>query len=321
MKKIVYLVCTCFLSLASCNKNSDLKVDFRAEMRTFVKEISQYAKNQNNSFCIIPQNGEELFTDSGDEFGNVQTDYLAAIDGAGREDFLYGYEADDKATKTNDTDRMKSLLDIGKAKGLKILAIDYCFTSSKMYDSFSRNSDWGYISMAADQRELNNIPSFPVTPFHVNDSNVAHISKAKNFLYLINPDKFASKQAFLTTLAATDYDVLIIDLFYNAQILTQSEVAQLKKKTNGGTRLVIAYMSIGEAENYRYYWNSEWNSNKPTWLEKENPTWAGNFNVRYWTSEWKNIIMGNPNAYLDKILYAKFDGVYLDIVDGYEYFE
>jgi len=296
-------------------------VDFRAEMRTFVKEISQYAKAKQNLFFVIPQNGQELFTDTGDKYGTPQTDYLAAIDGTGREDFLYGYEGDDKATKTNDTERMKSLLEIGKAEGVKVLAIDYCSTTNKMYDSYSRNSDWNYLSFAADQRELNNIPTFPSTPFHVNDSNITHISKAKNFLYLLNPSNFANKKAYLDALIATDFDILIIDLFYNEEILTPAEVQSLKKKMNGGTRLVFCYMSIGEAENYRYYWQTEWNTNKPTWLEKENSAWKGNYKVRYWTPEWKQIIYGNANAYLDKVLFAQFDGVYLDIIDAYEYFE
>ena len=31
--------------------------------------------------------------------------------------------------------------------------------------------------------------------------------------------------------------------------------------------------------------------------------------------------MGSPDAYLDRILAAGFDGVYLDIIDAFEYFE
>jgi endo-alpha-1,4-polygalactosaminidase (GH114 family) len=33
--------------------------------------------------------------------------------------------------------------------------------------------------------------------------------------------------------------------------------------------LVIAYMSIGEAEDYRYYWKEEWKNNPPEWLGEE----------------------------------------------------
>jgi len=80
-------------------------------------------------------------------------------------------------------------------------------------------------------------------------------------------------------------------------------------------------MSIGEAEDYRYYWDSTWRTGNPIWLDKENSDWSGNYKVRYWEYGWQNIIFGNDDSYLKKILDAAFDGVYLDIIDGFEYFE
>lgn len=35
---------------------------------------------------------------------------------------------------------------------------------------------------------------------------------------------------------------------------------------------------------------------------------------------WQAIIYGNDNSYLKKIIDAGFDGVYLDIIDAFEYF-
>ena len=102
---------------------------------------------------------------------------------------------------------------------------------------------------------------------------------------------------------------------------TASEINQLKSKANGGKRLVICYMSIGEAEDYRYYWESGWKVGNPSFLDKENPNWKGNFKVRYWDKDWQKIIYGNNSSYLKKILDAGFDGVYLDIIDAFEYFE
>ncbi len=84
--------------------------------------------------------------------------------------------------------------------------------------------------------------------------------------------------------------------------------------------LVIAYMSIGEAEDYRYYWQSDWKPGEPDWLDSVNPDWEGNFKVRYWDPEWQSVVFGGKNAYLDRILAAGFDGVYLDIIDAYEFF-
>ena len=149
---------------------------------------------------------------------------------------------------------------------------------------------------------------------------------AANFLYLLDPGLFSSKPAYLSALAATEYDLFIIDLFYedddgNQTALSASEVAGLKTKPQGGARLVICYMSIGEAEDYRYYWKAEWEDTEPEWLEKENPNWAGNYKVRYWDADWQAVIYGSEDAYLDRIIEAGFDGVYLDIIDAFEYFE
>ena len=80
-------------------------------------------------------------------------------------------------------------------------------------------------------------------------------------------------------------------------------------------KIVIAYISIGEAENYRFYWNKSWDTDPPDWIGKENPEWEGNYPVKYWFDEWKQIIF----EYLDKIIEQGFDGIYLDKIDSFEY--
>ena len=80
-------------------------------------------------------------------------------------------------------------------------------------------------------------------------------------------------------------------------------------------------MSIGEAEDYRYYWMPGWTEGYPDWIVEENPDWTGNFKVKYWDPDWQEIIFGNDDSYLTKIIDSHFDGVYLDIIDAYEYFE
>jgi cysteinyl-tRNA synthetase len=46
-------------------------------------------------------------------------------------------------------------------------------------------------------------------------------------------------------------------------------------------------------------------------------SWDGNDSVRYRHAGWQTIFLGA----LDRILAAGFDGLYLDIVDGIEFFE
>ncbi|AEX86414.1 glycoside hydrolase, end-alpha-1,4-polygalactosaminidase [Marinitoga piezophila KA3] len=87
------------------------------------------------------------------------------------------------------------------------------------------------------------------------------------------------------------------------------------KKLKGVGMAPICYLSIGEAEDYRYYWHDEWKTNPPSWLGPENPDWEGNYKVKYWNEDWKKIIYD----YLDKIIDMGFSGVYLDIIDAYYY--
>lgn len=56
-------------------------------------------------------------------------------------------------------------------------------------------------------------------------------------------------------------------------------------------------------------------------MEKHDPYWDGSYYVRYWMTDWKNLIYGNANAYTQKILDAGFDGTYLDPEDGSAYWE
>jgi cysteinyl-tRNA synthetase len=133
----------------------------------------------------------------------------------------------------------------------------------------------------------------------------------------------------ISDISNSQSDLVVIDYSRDGsdgKAFSESEVTMMKVKPDGSDdRKVIAYMSIGEAETYRYYWNNTWDSNRdgrpdanaPSWLDQENPDFAGNYKVRYWDGEWQSIITG----YLDKIIAAGFDGVYLDIVDGYEYYE
>ena len=310
------------LVIISCQTLPSLPdLDFRQEMRNFVISLSDYAKNIDSSFIIIPQNGQELVTNNGEGDGIPDTSYLDAIDAAGRESMFFGYYNDDEITPDEDRDHLLALCQICETNNVEILATDYCSTQSKMLDSYNVNEGYNFISFAADQRDLNNIPNYP-TPIHnENIDNITDISLAKNFLYLINSEIYPTKQDFITAVLGTNYDVIIMDLYHNEIVYTANEINQLKIKNNTGSRLVIAYMSIGEAEDYRYYWNTNWETGDPIWLDKENSEWAGNYKVRYWEQSWKDIIFGNNDSYLKKIIDAGFDGVYLDIIDGFEYFE
>jgi cysteinyl-tRNA synthetase len=115
-------------------------------------------------------------------------------------------------------------------------------------------------------------------------------------------------------IARTSYDLVVIDHAGDDGPFSKAQVDQMKRKPDGSRRLVISYVSIGEAETYRPYWNKAWKKQPPAWLGKENREWRGNYGVRFWEDEWQGIIFD----YADKIVAAGFDGIYLDKVDEFE---
>lgn len=106
------------------------------------------------------------------------------------------------------------------------------------------------------------------------------------------------------SIAKRNSDVAVVD---------PDEIANpksLKSKANGSKRAVLAYVSIGEAEAGRKYMKR---SDKK-WLTREEQGWSGNYKVRFWDEDWKNIVKSRVKAALD----AGYDGVYLDRIDTYE---
>ncbi len=115
----------------------------------------------------------------------------------------------------------------------------------------------------------------------------------------------------------TAFDLLVVSI---AAAGNSPDAVPALKQSEGGDKLVLAYMSIGQAETYREYWHHDWISNPPSWLDEPDETWAGDYWVRYWDPEWQAIIYGSPDSYLDRIIELGFDGVYLDRVDTYQYY-
>ncbi|NOU08110.1 MAG: hypothetical protein HOO99_18205 [Hyphomicrobiaceae bacterium] len=110
----------------------------------------------------------------------------------------------------------------------------------------------------------------------------------------------------------TSADVAVVDWDH---INNRATIDKLKQKSGGGRRLVIGYLAIGEAENWRSYWkNCCANGSRPSWLTSKTQGWAGNYATRYWDAGWKSIVMSRLNQLID----AGFDGVYLDRADTWE---
>ncbi|MGE0494657.1 MAG: MJ1477/TM1410 family putative glycoside hydrolase [Vulcanimicrobiota bacterium] len=118
----------------------------------------------------------------------------------------------------------------------------------------------------------------------------------------------------LQQLGRSDFDLLVMDYSRDGHAQNRYRAQEVASLRQG--RLVLAYLSIGEAEEYRFYWKPDFRPGNPAWLLPPNPNWPDNYKVRYWDPEWQAIML----AYVDQILEAGFDGLYLDLVDSYQYF-
>jgi cysteinyl-tRNA synthetase, unknown class len=144
-----------------------------------------------------------------------------------------------------------------------------------------------------------------------------------SFAYVLQADAFAkTKAAAVERLAACGREWIVLDAAYSGGEPWERADLDAIRRGHAG-RQAIAYISIGEAEDYRPYWRKEWGgkgkltSAAPAWLGAPNPEWQGNYRVKYWHAEWQSLIL----AAIDDALARGFDGVYLDIVDGFEAFE
>lgn len=144
------------------------------------------------------------------------------------------------------------------------------------------------------------------------DDDTMTLSAANDFAYWL-------QEIDLGALGASAFDAAIIDYSSDGGDegrWTAAHIDDLKYSAGGG-KVALAYISVGEAEDYRFYWQPGWSPGNPPWLGPENPEWPGNYEVRFWQTGWKTLVY----QYLDRILAQGFDGVYLDKVDAYEYWE
>lgn len=290
----------------SCKEKKTEKAGVR--MQEFILAISEYARAQDPDFILIPQNGEEILFNDIDPEKGLRTDLIQAIDGYGVEELFFngGYAPDDY--------RLGMLRKVNTS--LKVMAADYLNSDSDTTQVFQLADAEQFIAFPRNNANYD-YKFVPGTVHHENNNDIQTLAQAQNYLYLISSEDLPDKTAFLSVIQHTNFDVVIIDAFYNDALLTSSEVASLKTKLNGGKRLVIAYMSIGSAEKYRYYWKKSWGLHHPLWLKKKYDGYTDEIWVKFWKDEWKEIIYGNDDSYTKKLLNAGFDGAYLDNIEGF----
>ncbi len=162
-----------------------------------------------------------------------------------------------------------------------------------------------------------------------------------------------SEEGAVKLLEESNYDMLVLEPTRTdwsdegeKQFDTKGMVNRLKNSLASDgihRKLVIAYIDIGEAEDWRWYWTwaertpdnvdcrprnfppLDW----PDYIVKCDPDgFSGNYPVEFWDPEWKDIVIfgektgsdpdRNFNSIIDEVIKDGFDGIYLDWVEAAE---
>ncbi|MEO0146964.1 MAG: MJ1477/TM1410 family putative glycoside hydrolase, partial [candidate division WOR-3 bacterium] len=134
-----------------------------------------------------------------------------------------------------------------------------------------------------------------------------------SWVYQLQPSESQSREDFISDIAGTGFNLAVIDYSYDGTADEEFTTEEIDEIQSSG-KFVLCYISIGEAEDYRWYWNPSWDSAPPDWLGPENPEWPGNYLVKYWDPGWKAIVF----QYLRKLQTQGFDGFYLDSYEDFQ---
>jgi cysteinyl-tRNA synthetase len=146
------------------------------------------------------------------------------------------------------------------------------------------------------------------------------LAEVRHWFYYIDVNL---TQDVIDDVVDSTYDMVVIDFITSEFESTDYEladvVAEIQASGNGegGSKLVIAYVDVGQAEDFRTYWQSGWGVGDPDWIVTSDPDgWAGNYPVAFWDETWRGIWLGQGGM-LDQVAAAGFDGIYMDWIEAY----
>ncbi len=110
----------------------------------------------------------------------------------------------------------------------------------------------------------------------------------------------------------------LLELAPKLLIVDPGEVERetIRKLQKLGTE-VIAYVNLGMAEEWRSYWKERWRRSPPRWIAEKSREWSGEYVVMFWHPAWRRIL----RRVLKSIEREGYDGILLDNIDVYEYWE
>lgn len=285
----------------------DSNINPKEEMRVLISNIREEAGEKR---IIIGNGGPGIYYDE----NIVNEKFLSTVDGVLVESVVYGFESYNKRTPKEEQKIFLNLLLPLKQKGKEIILLEYVNSKKGKKEVEKVLEENSFKGESPASRELNTIYA-PMKK--ESGKEIVGLRDSNNILIFLNYEKYKTKEGIIKALSNAKFDFLIIDPFFKGKMFTKEEVERIKTRTNGTKRKVIAYFSIGEAEDYRAYWEPKWKVGDPSWIVEENKNWKGNYIVKFWNPQWKEIIKNVQKEMND----SNFDGYFLDTIDSYERFE
>ncbi len=162
-------------------------------------------------------------------------------------------------------------------------------------------------------------PDLPITA--PSAQSPAPLSGMRSWAYQIQG---LEEDGAVEALLDSPYDLLVIEPTRTVVGSEGFDTAGLVRALHERGKLVLAYVDIGEAEDYRTYWADEWEAptedgpGTPGFLVTADPDgWSGNYPVACWDERWKEIVIYGEGSLLSQALADGFDGVYLDWIEAY----
>jgi len=300
--------------------------NYRDEMRRLVMNVADFARKSDPGFVIITHNGLDLLEKIDDVDQRKvypARAYMLSVDAVMQDAMFYGFEAFGKPTPKDRKDQLARLVTLAKQNRIKLLTMDFV-AEPKLIDSvLAESRKEGFLPFVAhkDLSVINGIPPYPKRPFRENPNNILSMSEAENFLYLRDTSAMGLEVEAALKIHDTNYDIVVVDVFHGRKPFTRRAVETMRYKNLGARRMVLARMDVGTAANYRYYWQANWQSGSPRWITAPYPTDPDRFFVEYWRPEWHKVIYGDDKSFTYGLIAQGFDGVVIEGVEAYRYFE
>ena len=183
-----------------------------------------------------------------------------------------------------------------------ILLVNALVSGSFDIISFNQQSyKYDIVSNCITNEDYNVLPS--ELPYRLNTSLIDSLKKVNNFMIIKNCSNFNTKARFLLTAKNLQYDLLIIEPYYNkGHYFTSSDIEFMKYKKGNklNRRLVYAYLDMKHIHEQSKFYNEAF---------MEHGT------VKYWCDEWKSTLFERDEGSIaDYFIKSGYDGVFIDSI-------